>query len=126
MTTKTNFEFFVNTQAPKNNSAPMITVRRKGVLVLTKKAADMLGENVTHVQIAYDAKTRSVAVCKAESDSKGRYTMRDMKNDTFLVNAKPMFAHYGLNVERAQSYDVKEFDKGLIGVSLPDDVASPA
>ena len=121
----TNFEFFVNSQAPKND-APMITVRRKGVLILTKKAAQMLGDDVKFVQIGYDAKSRSVALRKAESDTSGRYTMRDMKNDTFLVNAKPMFAHYGLDVERAQSFDVKKFDKGLVGVTLPENVVSPA
>ena len=112
-----NFEFFVNSQTPKNND-PRITVRRQGVLVLTEKAAKMLGENVEYVQIGYDAKSRSVGIRAADSNASGRYRMRDLKNATFLVNAKPMFKHYNVEIDRAQSYDVEVFDKGLIGVTL--------
>ena len=113
-----NFEFFVNSQTPKNTD-PKITVRRQGVLVLNEKAAKMLGDNVTHVQIGYDEKKKAVGICAAEDDAAGRYTLRDLKNSTFLINAKPMFKHYGVEIERAQRYDVETFSEGLIGVTLP-------
>ncbi len=43
------FEFYQGTTS--ENTAPKITIRKGGQLVLTSGAVEMLGENVDHVQI---------------------------------------------------------------------------
>lgn len=46
------FEFYQGT--PSENTAPKITVRKGGQLVLTSGAVTMLGDDVDHVQIGSD------------------------------------------------------------------------
>lgn len=113
-----SFQFFTGTQVSKSTT-PKITVRRGGVLVFNEGAVRMLGDNVTHVRIAYDEETHAVAVVKADENAAGRYRLRNQKDSSsWIVNAKPMFEHFGLAIGKAKSFDVAEFGNGLIGVTL--------
>jgi hypothetical protein len=64
----TGFEFFEDA-ATVSTTAPRITVRRTGQLVLTQAAVEMLGEGVSHVQIGFNEKTKSVGLRSVPEDS---------------------------------------------------------
>lgn len=125
-----NFVFFNGSQVSKS-ATPKITVRRGGVLILNQNAVNMMGEDVSHVRIAYNPERRAVGVAKAPEDAPGRYRLRRQTDGTsFLVNAKPMFQHLGLTVAKAKSFDVEDFGGGIIGATLdgtlePEAVAEP-
>ena len=99
-TMTTGFEFFEGA-ATVSTTAPRITVRRTGQLVLTQAAVAMLGEGATHVQIGYNEKTKAVGIRSVPEDAKGRYRLRSQTNGvSFLVDGKRFFAHHGLSVEQ--------------------------
>ena len=116
-TTTTHFSFFEGTKT--QHVEPKITVRRGGLMVLTQGAVDMLGDDVTHVQLGYDDATKAIAFRAAPEDAKGRYLLRQQKNgSTRLVDGKRFLKHNGLKVEKARSFDVETFGDGLIGFTL--------
>jgi len=97
----TGFEFFEGA-ATVSTTAPRITVRRTGQLVLTQAAVAMLGEGVSHVQIGYNEKTKAVGIRSVAEDAKGRYRLRSQPNGvSYLVDGKRFFAHYGLSLGKA-------------------------
>ena len=123
MTTTTNhFSFFEGTKT--QHVEPKITVRRGGLMVLTQGAVDMLGDDVTHVQLGYDDATQAIAFRAAPEGAKGRYLLRQQKNgSTRLVDGKRFLKHNGLKVDQARSFDVETFGDGLIGFKLADEPA---
>ena len=77
-------------------------------MVLTKATVDMLGTDVTSVQVGYNPKTRAVGIRAAETDGPGSYLLRQQgKSVSRLVDGKRVFAHHGLKVEKAASYDAR-------------------
>ncbi len=76
------FEFYQGTAS--ENTAPKITVRKGGQLVLTSGAVAMLGDDVDHVQLGYDRKTKVVGIRGAGEDAEGRYRLRSQKNSSRL------------------------------------------
>ena len=70
----TQFDFFEGTRS--ETQSPQVTVRKSGQMVLTPPAVAMLGDDVTHVQMGYDADTGAVALRAAPNGAKGRYTLR--------------------------------------------------
>ena len=112
------FEFFEGI-ASENSTAPKVTVRRGGVLVLTQAAVDMLGEGVTHIQLGFNEKTKAVGIRAAAEDAKGRYLLRAQKNGASrLVDGKRFFAHQGVALETARRFDAEAFGDGIIGFHL--------
>jgi hypothetical protein len=59
------FEFFEGTRT--ESQTPQVTVRRSGQLVLTPPAVAMLGEDVTHVQVGYNAESGIVGIRAAST-----------------------------------------------------------
>jgi hypothetical protein len=47
-----NFEFFEGTR--RESTAPQVTVRRSGQMVLTSAAVALVGDDATHVRFGYD------------------------------------------------------------------------
>ena len=114
------FQFFEGTRR-ESNTAPRITVRRGGLMVLTPAAVEMLGDGATHVRIGFNPKTKAVAICNAPEEGNGRYRLRSQKNSASrLVDGKRFFAHHGLSFEKARSFDAEDFGDGLIGFRLPE------
>jgi len=77
------FEFFEGA-ATVSTTAPRITVRRTGQLVLTQAAVAMLGDGVTNVQLGYNEKTKAVGIRSVSEDAKGRYRLRSQPNGVAL------------------------------------------
>ena len=116
----TGFDFYEGTAS--DNTAPRITVRKGGQLVLTRGAVEMLGEDVTTVQLGYNAKTKIVGIRGVTEDAKGRYRLRTQKNSgSCLVTGKRFFTHYGLTIEKARTFDVEAYDGGIIGFQLTEE-----
>ncbi len=109
------FEFFEGA-ATASTTAPRITVRRTGQLILTQAAAAMLGDGVTHVQLGYNQETQAVGIRSAAEDAKGRYRLRTQPNGvSFLVDAKRFFAHHGVSLGKARGFAVEDFGDGVVG-----------
>lgn len=108
------FEFFEG--ATTTSTAPRITVRRTGQLILTQAAAAMLGDGVTHVQLGYNQETKAVGIRAVPEDAKGRYRLRTQPNGvSFLVDAKRFFAHHGVSLGKARGFAVEAFGDGVVG-----------
>ena len=116
------FEFYQGSAS--ENTAPKITVRKGGQLVLTSGAVAMLGDDVDHVQIGYDTKTKVVGIRGATEDAQGRYRLRSQKNSgSRLVTGKRFFAHYGLTIEKARTFTAEAYDGGIVGFRLVEEDA---
>ena len=112
------FDFFEGTTNAKSNE-PRVTIRRGGLMVITPAAVDILGDNVTHVQLGLNAKTNTVALRKADDKDKGRYRLRTQKNSPMLlVGSKKFFTHHNLNIDEAKTFDATQIAKGLVGITL--------
>ena len=113
-----NFEFFQGTLS-ESSTRPQITVRRGGLMVITRAAVDMLGDAVTHVQLAYDGKTGTVGIRTATEDTAGAYRLRTQpKGPSRLVSGKRFFQHHGLTVDKAHTYTAETFGNGIVGFRL--------
>jgi hypothetical protein len=111
----TGFEFFEGA-ATVSTTAPRITVRRTGQLVLTQAAVAMLDEGVTHVQIGYNDKTKAVGIRSVPEDAKGRYRLPTQPNGvSYLVDGKRFFAHHGVTLEKARGFAIEDFGGGVVG-----------
>jgi hypothetical protein len=116
------FEFFEG--ARTENQEPRITLRRSGQMLLTEAAVALLGEDVSHVQIGFNPKTRAVGIRPAGEGAKGRYRLRQQKsNSSRLVDGKRFFAHLGVTLEKARSFDAETLGEGIVGFTLPEAVA---
>ena len=114
-----SFEFYEGTAS--ENTAPKITVRKGGQLVLTSGAVAMLGDDVESVQLGYDVKTKVVGIRGADEDAEGRYRLRSQKNGgSRLVTGKRFFAHYGLTIDKARTFNAEAYDGGIVGFKLTD------
>ncbi len=83
-----------------STSHPRITVRRGGLMVLTRAAVEMLGEGADRVQIGYNPETRAIGLRAADNGTRGSYRLRELRNSVSrLVDGKRVFAHHGLTVE---------------------------
>jgi hypothetical protein len=115
----TSFEAFEFYEGGRTDSrAPRITVRRSGQLALTGAAIALLGEDISHVQIGYDSTTRAVGIRPAAEGVRGRYKLRRMANRSGLVDGRRFFAHHGLTVGEARTFDAEDFGKGIVGFRL--------
>lgn len=114
----TQFDFFEGTRS--ESQTPTVTVRRSGQMVLTPPAVAMLGDDVTHVQMGYDADTRAVALRAAPNGSKGRYRLRAQSNGGSLVDGRRFLAHHGVTVEKARSFSAEQFGEGIVGFRFPE------
>lgn len=119
-----SFEFYEGSVS--EGTAPKITVRKGGQLVLTSGAVEMLGDDIEFVQLGLDHKTGVVGIRAATEDAKGRYRLRAQKNsESRLVTGKRFFAHNDLTIEKAQTYDAEEFEGGIVGFKLIEELAEP-
>ena len=116
-----SFEFFEGNLSV-SSSRPQITVRRGGLMVLTQAAVAMLGDGVSHVQLAYDASTGIVGIRSCNEDTAGRYTLRSQKKSpSRLVGGKRFFQHHGLEIAEAKTYAAEDFGDGIVGLRLQAD-----
>ena len=116
-----DFEFFNGTMTV-NDRTPKITIRRGGLIVLNSGAVNMLGDDVEHVQLGFDAEKRAIGIRCAPKDAMGKYLLRSQaKTSSRLINGKRFLAHHSLTVEGATSFRPKDFGDGLIGFTLPAD-----
>ncbi len=119
------FEFFEG--ARTDNRAPKITVRRSGQVSLTGAAVALLGEGVTAVQLGYDTVTKTVGMRPAPEGSRGRYRLRQQANRSGLVDGRRFFAHYGLALAEARTFDAEAFGQGIVGFRFTEPgAAAPA
>ena len=117
-TTTHGFDFFEGTTTAKSHE-PRITVRRGGLMVITPAAVEMLGDDVTHVQLGLNPKTNTVAIRKADTTAKGRYRLRTQKNSPMLlVGGKKFFTHHNLTVDKAESFNATKLADDMIGFTL--------
>ncbi len=116
----TDFQFYEG-QSTEDSTVARITVRRGGLLVLTHSAVQMLGDDVTRVQVGYNPKTHAVGIRSADVGARGSYLLRKQaKSVSKLVDGKRVLAHHGLKVEKAQSFEAQDFGDGVIGFVLPE------
>ena len=118
-----SFQFFEG-NVSISSAVPQITVRKGGLVVLTKAAADMLndGDTVTHIQLAYDPSTQIVGIRSCDLGTAGAYTLRHHKsNPSRLIGGKRFFKHYSLDITAAKTYTAEDFGDGIIGFRLVTD-----
>jgi hypothetical protein len=97
----TKFQFYEGSNTESTDVAK-ITVRRGGILVLTQKAVEMLGEGVTHVRIGFDSKSRAIGLKGTEPGARGCYRLRQQgKSLSRLVDGKRV--KYARNVKNSWS-----------------------
>ncbi len=88
-------------------------------MVLTRAAALMLGDGATHVQIGFNPKTGAIGLKSAVKGARGSYRLREQRNSVSrLVDGKRVFAHHGLTVDKARSFDAQDFGDGVVGFVL--------
>ena len=110
-----SFEFFQGV-ATESASKPRITVRRGGLMVITKAAADMLGEGADHIQLAYDRNTGAVGMRAVEKGTAGCYRLRSQrKSASRIVGGKRFFSYHEIDTAQATTYEAKDFGGGIIG-----------
>ena len=73
--TTADFEFFEGTRSV-SAARPQITIRRGGVIVISRAVAVMLGDKLSHVQLAYNPKTGAVGLRAAAPEAPGAYQLR--------------------------------------------------
>jgi len=112
------FDFYEGTTTA-HSQEPRVTLRRGGLMVITPAAVELLGDDVTHVQLGLNPKTHTVAMRKADAKAKGRYRLRSQKNSPMLlVGGKKFFAHHNLAIDKAESFDATQIADGLVGFTL--------
>ena len=110
-----SFEFFQGV-ATESASKPRITVRRGGLMVITKAAADMLGDDADHIQLAYDRNTGAVGMRAVEKGTAGCYRLRSQrKSASRIVGGKRFFSYHEIDTAQATTYEAKDFGGGIIG-----------
>ena len=119
-----SFEFFEG-NVSVSSSRPQITLRKGGLIVLSRATVDMLKgdapDDVTHVQLAYNASNGSVGVRACELGTAGAYTLRSQKkNPARLIGGKRFFKHHDLHVTAAATYIAEDFGNGIVGFRFPD------
>ncbi len=115
-----SFEFYEG-HATHSATAAEITVRRGGVLVLTAATVEMLGKGTTHVQLGFNPSSRAIGLKAASEGVRGAYRLRTQSNSVSrLVDGKRLFAHHGLNAEKAQRFGAEDFGNGVVGFRLPE------
>ena len=114
------FDFYQGS-ASEDTTTPKVTLRKSGHMVLTPAAVALTGEAVTQVQIGFNAETRAVGIRSAEEEAKGKYRLRPQNGSAKrLVDGKRFFAHVGVPIEKAASFEVEDFGDGIIGFYLPE------
>ena len=114
------FDFFDGTTT--KHSTPRITLRKGGLLVLTPAAVAMLGQGVEHVQVGFNAKTREIGIRQAPEDARGRYRLQSQRSSRCqLIGTRRFFRHYGIQIDKAQTFEVREVGNGLISFPLPEE-----
>lgn len=112
------FEFFQGNLS-ESCSRPQITIRRGGLMVLTRAAAEMLGEGIKKVQLAFDRNTGTVGIRAADDDAPGGYLLRTQgKSPNRLVGGKRFFKYNGIQAEKAATFDAISYGEGLIGFKV--------
>ena len=121
-----SFEFFQGA-ASESASKPRITVRRGGLMVITKAAADMLGEGVDHIQLAYDRNTGAVGMRAVEKGTSGCYRLRSQrKSASRIVGGKRFFSYHEIDTAQATTYEAQDFGDGIIGFVITADAETDA
>lgn len=116
--TTSTFEFFQGTLS-ESSTLPRITVRRGGLMVITRAAVDLLGDEVSRVQLAYNRTTGDVGIRAATDDTPGSYLLRTQpKSPSRLVSGKRFFHHHGLPVDEARTYTANDYGNGIVGFRL--------
>ena len=110
-----SFEFFEGIVSERA-SKPRITVRRGGLVVITRAAAELLGDAVELVQLAFDRATGAVGIRAAAKGAPGAYRLRaQYKGPNWTVGGRRFFDHYGIDTGKATTFDVTDFGDGIIG-----------
>ncbi len=119
------FDFYQGS-ATEDTTTPRVTLRKSGHMVLTPAAVALMGEEITQVQIGFNAETRAVGIRPADEGAKGKYRLRPQNGSAKrLVDGKRFFSHVGVPIEKAASFDVEDFGGGIIGFYLPEAAETP-
>ena len=115
-----DFEFFQGTLS-ESRTLPQVTVRKGGLMVLTRAAVDLLGDDITHVQLAYNRKSGAIGIRASTEDAPGCYRLRAQpKSPSRLVGGKRFFRHHQLPCTEARTFSIEDFGNGIIGFQLPE------
>ena len=114
-----DFQFFEGPSAV-STLEPRVTIRKNGMLTLSRGAVEMLGADSTHVRFGIDPKTNSVGLQAVPSGTNGGYLLRSpKKGHSKIVDGKRFFTHLGLSFAKSQSFDAERFGDGIVGFRLP-------
>ncbi len=117
-TTASDFEFFEGTLSV-SSARPQITIRKGGIIVISRAVAVMLGDKLTHVQLAYNPKTGAIGLRAAGADTPGAYQLRPQsKGPGRMIGGKRFFKHHGLDADQARTYEATDFGNGIVGFIL--------
>ena len=123
--TATDFEFFEGSLSV-SAARPQITIRKGGVIVISRAVAVMLGDKLSHVQLAYNPKTGAIGLRATGADTPGAYQLRPQsKGPGRMIGGKRFFKHHGLDADQARTYEATDFGNGIVGFVLAP-AAAPA
>ena len=86
----------------------------------------MLGEDVTHVQVGFNAQSGIVGIRAAVNGAKGRYRLRSQANGSSLVDGRRFLTHHGRKLDKAQSFPAEAVGDGIVGFTIPKSGAAAA
>lgn len=116
--TATDFEFFEGSRSV-SAARPQITIRKGGVIIISRAVAVMLGEKLSHVQLAYNPKTGAIGLRATGADTAGAYQVRPQsKGPGRMIGGKRFFKHHGLAADQARAYEAADFGNGIVGFVL--------
>jgi hypothetical protein len=114
----TDFEFFEGSLSV-SAARPQITIRKGGVIVISRAVAVMLGDKLSHVQLAYNPKTGAIGLRATGADTPGAYQLRPQsKGPGRMIGGKRFFKHQGLDADQARTYEATDFGNGIVGFVL--------
>lgn len=87
--------------------------------MLTAAAAEMLGEKVDTVQLAFNCETGAVGIRATSPGAAGAYRLRhQLKGSGRQITGKRFFKQFGLDVSTGRTFEATSFGDGLIGFQL--------
>ena len=117
-TSTPSFEFYEGNLS-ESSATPRITIRRGGLMVVSRAAAEMLGDDVSHIQFAYDRLNGAIGIRAATAETAGSYRLRTQrKSPTRLVGARRFLKYHEIKTEKATTFEVRDFGNGIIGFRI--------
>ncbi len=102
-----------------------VTIDKKNVIRMNRVVHRMLGSPVA-VALFFNKRHSMIGIVKADKDLKEAFPVTE-HNGTFVVHARPMCLHYGIEIVGTQKFAMPSFDEeGILKLDLSTTVRTTA